>query len=254
MAQSIGATGTQFQIGRVISTSLAVLGRNLVPFLLLAVAIGIPYLVVQISLIGSIDMAAVERTGQIPDGFFGMMAIVFIIGMLTYVMTQAVIIYGTVQDLRGQKAGFGASLSHGFAVLPKVLIAAILATIAISIGLMLLVVPGVILILMWWVFVPVMVVEGAGIGAGFGRSRALTSGHRWQILGLLVIVFVAQMLIGLVVDLFAALAGPLVGQIINAAVMFLFTAFAGVLAAVGYYHLRAEKEGVIIEDIAKVFD
>jgi hypothetical protein len=43
-------------------------------------------------------------------------------------------------------------------------------------------------------------------------------------------------------------------MIVNIIVMFFFTAFAGVMVAVGYYYLRAEKEGIIIDDIAKVFD
>lgn len=32
------------------------------------------------------------------------------------------------------------------------------------------------------------------------------------------------------------------------------TAFSSVLVAVGYYYLRAEKEGINADDIARVFD
>jgi hypothetical protein len=38
------------------------------------------------------------------------------------------------------------------------------------------------------------------------------------------------------------------------AVSVVITAYASVLTSVGYYYLRAEKEGVLIDDIAKVFD
>jgi MFS family permease len=258
MAQSsISMESPNFGIGRVIGTSLSVFSRNLVPFFVLALVIGLPYIGISLGLMSSFDVETIERikqTGQVPSGFWGMIIVGSLIYLLTYVVTQSVIIYGTFQDLRGQKAAFGDCLTRGFAVLPRVLIAAILAAIAITIGWMLLFVPAIILILMWWVFVPVLVIEGAGIIECFGRSRGLTRGHRWGILGLLVIVFVAQWLVGLVLGVLGAALGTIAGEILNFIVMFLFTAFAAVLVAVGYYYLRAEKEGIVIDDIARVFD
>jgi hypothetical protein len=51
-----------------------------------------------------------------------------------------------------------------------------------------------------------------------------------------------------------AAIGAMAQQILNSLIMLFFSAFACVLAAVGYYYLRAEKEGIIIDDLAKVFD
>jgi MFS family permease len=255
MAQdSISASSPHFEIGRVISTSLAVFSRNFGPFFVLALVIGIPYIGISVGAASSLDLSSIEQTGQLPPGFWGMVIIGSLIYLLTYVVTQSVIIYGTFQDLRGQKASFGDCLARGFAVLPRVLIAAILASVAVMLASMLFIIPGIILGLMWWVFVPVLVIEGAGIGQSFGRSRDLTRGHRWGILGLLLIVGVAQWLVGLVLGLVAPVLGMIGGEIVNIIVMFFFTAFAGVMVAVGYYYLRAEKEGIIIDDIAKVFD
>jgi len=244
----------EFTIGRVISTSLAVFSRNLVAFFVLALVIGIPYIVVSLGLTGSLDLEAMEQTGQLPPGFWGMLLVGSLIYLLTYAVTQSVIIYGTFQDLRGQKAAFGDCLARGFAVLPRVLVGAILASIAIMIASMLLLIPGIILSMMWWVFVPVLVIEGTGVTEGFGRSSSLTSGHRWGIFGLVIIVGVAQWLVGVVLGLVATLLGPIAGEIMNTIVTFVFTAFSAVMAAVGYYYLRAEKEGILIDDIAKVFD
>jgi hypothetical protein len=254
MAQDIGATGAQFSIGRVISTSLAVFGRNLVPFLVLAFIIGIPYLVVTFMAASSLDLAVIEQTGQLPPGFWGMILVSSIIFMLTYSLTQATIIYGTVQDLRGQRAPLGDCIARGFSSMGRVLIAALLASIAIGIGMMLLVVPGLFLLLIWWVLTPVLVVENAGIGQAFSRSRELTRGHRWKILAILLIVGVAQWLVGLVLGLAGAALGTMAAQVLNAVVLLFFSAFACVLAAVGYYLLRAEKEGIVIDDLARVFD
>jgi hypothetical protein len=254
MAQDIAAPGVQFQVGRVISTSLAVFGRNLGPFLVIAFIIGIPYLLVSILTVASIDIEAIQATGQLPSGFWGMIAVGVLIGMLTYALTQAALVYGTVQDIRGQKASFGDCLSRGFAVLPRVVIVAILSGLGIWIGLVLLLVPGLILMVMWWVVTPVLVIEGAGIGQAFSRSRDLTRGHRWQIFGILVLVGVVWWIASFLLSLLGAAIGMMGQQILSAIVMLAFSAFACVLAAVGYYFLRAEKEGILIDDLAKVFD
>jgi hypothetical protein len=254
MAQDIGATGVQFQVGRVISTSIAVFGRNIGPFLVIAFIIGIPYLLVSLMTASSIDIEAIQATGQLPSGFWGMIVIGILIYMLTYALTQAALVYGTVHDLRGQKASFGDCLSRGMAVLPRVVIVAVLASIGIWIGSLLLLIPGLILMVMWWIVNPVLVIEGAGIGEAFGRSRALTSGRRWQIFGILVLVGVAYWIVSFVLGLVGGAMGLLVQQLLSAVVMLVFSAFASVLTAVGYYFLRAEKEGIIIDDLAKVFD
>jgi hypothetical protein len=142
-----------------------------------------------------------------------------------------------------------------------VAIAAIFWAIAIGIGWVLLFVPGVILMVMFWVYVPAIVVENAGVTECFGRSRALTRGHRWGIFGMFLLLGVV--IAGLELILFtqvedvqamamAMTSGWMLWGI--SAVSVVITAYAAVLTSVGYYYLRAEKEGVLIEDIAKVFD
>ncbi|HVM84997.1 MAG TPA: hypothetical protein VMW18_13995 [Candidatus Binatia bacterium] len=260
MAQdSFAAGASRFEVGRVISTSLAVLMRNLVPFGIISLLIGIPYFIINFwaaSTFGEFqaDVATgVERQGGV-SGIFGMVGIGLIVFMLTNTLTQAAINYGTFQDLRGQRASFGDCLGRGLAMLPKVVVAAILASIGIGIGSMLLLIPGIILSLMWWVFVPAIVVENAGITDSLGRSSSLTSGHRWGIFGLLFLVGVAQGLVGFVAGLIGSIGGTVLSQILDILVTVVFIAFTSVMTAVGYYYLRAEKEGIQIDDIARVFD
>jgi hypothetical protein len=93
------------------------------------------------------------------------------------------------------------------------------------------------------VAVPVCVVERPGIWASLARSRALTAGHRWKILG-------AMVLIGIIVSLVSLLAGIVsggAGAMGALAVQFVLTALMGVwisvAAAVIYHDLRLLKEG-----------
>ena len=48
--------------------------------------------------------------------------------------------------------------------------------------------------------------------------------------------------------------GGLAASIINYVFNALLTAFTSVLVAVGYYYLRAEKEGIDANEIARIFD
>ncbi len=255
MAQDALAAGQRFEIGRVLSTSISVFIRNLVPFAVITFLIGIPYILISLWSASSIgDIQAAAQTGALPSGFWGMIAVGGIIFLLTNTLSQAAITYGTVMDLRGQKASFGDCLGRGLAMLPRVIAAAFLASIGMGIGFLLLFIPGLILLLMWWVFVPAIVVEGVGVFESFGRSRGLTSGHRWGIFGLLVLVGILQWVVLLVAGFIGAALGSIGAEILNLIVALVFTAFASVLAAVGYYFLRAEKEGIVIDDIARVFE
>ncbi len=65
----------------------------------------------------------------------------------------------------------------------------ILAGIAIGIGFLLFVVPGLILLTIWAVIAPVIVVEHSGVIDAFGRSRALVKGNGWQVFGVILVVF-----------------------------------------------------------------
>jgi hypothetical protein len=92
-------------------------------------------------------------------------------------------------------------------VLPNlgaVAVASILAGIAIWIGLFLIIVPGLYLITIWAVIMPVIIIEQTGALAAFGRSQQLVRGNGWNVFGTLVVVFLiliaAFIVIGLVLS------------------------------------------------------
>ncbi len=124
--------------------------------------------------------------------------------MVVNALTQATIIYGTFQDLRGQRAGIGDCITRGLVSIVPVIIGSILLSLGVSVGLMLIVVPGLILLVMWWVYIPAIVVESKGIIEAFGRSRELTRGRRWHLLGLILIVGIVVLIVSFVIGKAAA--------------------------------------------------
>lgn len=270
-------TGTQeFRIGEVISQSFQTTIRNIVPFAVVAIIafVVIALLVVIVGVVFGVSMpmspGAVES--GMPMQGFGAGAIIgmIIVGLLAiaiYMGVAAAIIYGTVQDLRGQRASIGTLLASGvslavpllgtmFVLIVVFIVAAIVAAILNFIpilGAIASIVMFVFLYIVLWVVIPVAVVERPGPIASLQRSIALTKGCRLRILGivlLLILISIGVMLVSLVFMYLSPLIGGIVQGLLNAFV----AVFSTVLLAVGYYRLRAAKEGVDINDIAKVFD
>jgi len=241
----------QFSIGRVIGDSIGIYARNFVSFSVLALVIGLLDLLVDIFYVAPAQAAALGQVDFVP------IAVGFLVATLTSSLTQATIIYGTLQDLRGSRAGIGDCISRGLASIIPVIVASIIMSVAVGLASLLLIIPGIILTLIWWVYVPVIVVEGKSITDSFGRSRDLTRGHRWAILGLVIIVIVLSVAVGYLITVVSTVVGAgadLTPSILNYVATSLIAAFGAVLVAVGYYYLRVEKEGVDVNQIASVFD
>jgi hypothetical protein len=89
------------------------------------------------------------------------------------------------------------------AVLP-LLAVSILAAIGIAIGFVLLIVPGLFLITIWSVAVPVVVIERPGVFSSFGRSQALVKGYGWQVFGVIVVVILIAIVISVIIAIVAS--------------------------------------------------
>jgi hypothetical protein len=239
----------QFSIRGTLAASLGVFGRNLLPFLIIAGAVSLPYFAVQTW----VDYRAIQA-GLEADAFQGSAELLMLgIQTVTFGVLQAVLTYGTILDLRGARPGIGDSFRGGFAQIGAVMGGAVLYGIMLGFATVLFVIPGILVYLRYWVFIPVLVIEKRSTSESFGRSVTLTAGRRWAILGLATIVFVIEMAIVIGAVMLLPI-DSLAANIFVTLLVVLFSTFSSVVAAVGYYHLRAEKEGVIIEDIARVFD
>jgi hypothetical protein len=251
------SSAPQFSIGNVLGTSFSVVGRNFVPFAVIAIIVAIPsILITRLYGLDPIAMQEAVRTGYFSASDFGTkMFVYWLVVTLTSSLVSAALVYGTFQDLRGQPASAGDAITRGFSTLVPVILAALAYSILLAIGFVLLFVPGIIIMVALWVYMPAIVVEKRGVGGAFSRSRELTKGRRWTVFGLLIVVgviyWIASWIIGFVFGFAFGLGGVFwAGQLVKV----LLSMFAAVLAAVGYYYLRADKEGIAIHDLAAVFD
>jgi hypothetical protein len=175
-------------------------------------------------------------------GYFGQL-LGSIVEMIAAFLLQATLVKA-VQDVRDGRAdmSIGETVRAATPYLWTVAAASILAGIAIAIGLVLLIVPGLYLITIWAVIVPAIVLEGAGVFACFGRSQQLVRGHGWQVFGTLVLVFIIMVAVGLVLGIiFAALPRVLNSGLSTIISGTLVSPFLALVVTNVYYRLSAQE-------------
>lgn len=182
---------------------------------------------------------------------------VVISGLLGVVATywyQGMVVEATRDILDGRRDhSIGSLFGSAAPFIVPLLLAGILAGIGIAIGLILLIIPGLFLITIWAVIVPVIVIERTGVIEAFGRSRELVRGHGWQVFGVIVVLFlvllvfraVLQAIIGGIAD--DSFAGYALADLISNVLFVPLTALA---ATVVYVELRRIKGDPVIEDEA----
>jgi hypothetical protein len=177
-------------------------------------------------------------------GFFGAF-LGAIVGFFAAFLVQAALIKA-VQDVRDGRAdlSLGETVSAATPYIWAVAGASILAGIAITIGLILLIVPGLYLITIWAVFVPAIVIERSGVFGSFGRSYRLVRGHGWHVFGTLVLVFIILILVNIVLGLiFFALPVLLRSGLSTVISGTLIAPFLALVVTLIYYRLTGAEAG-----------
>jgi hypothetical protein len=175
-------------------------------------------------------------------GLLGLIGLLLasIVAIVAAFLLQAALVKA-VEDVRDGRADLtlGDTLQAARPAVARVAVASILAGVAIGIGLFLLIAPGLFLITIWALIVPVLVIERVGIGASFGRSQELVRGHGWQVFGTLVAVFVVLIAVDIVIGLlFSALPDALGRSLSGLISGTLIAPFLALVVTLVYFRLR----------------
>lgn len=178
-----------FKFGRVFSRGFASFGQTFVPALLLVLLFeagpGVASILVYGDLVVSgrwFDLTATEISNMIAVSillwFFGAAA-------------QTGLIYLAQGAQQRRASTFGEGLSTGLRLFLPILGLGFLIKLGVILGLFLLIVPGLILMVMWSVALPVRIHGGPGVIAAMRESSELTKGVRWQVFAYLLVIGVA---------------------------------------------------------------
>jgi hypothetical protein len=170
------------QIGAVLSQAWDLYKRFLKEFFLTALVV-----FVVLDLLSALANSA-SGDGAASSAFWALIA--FTIGVVGYFWVQAALVE-LVHDVRDGRADRSVMETYRAVQprLPAAIVAGILAGIGIAIGLILLIVPGLFLLTIWSMLIPVIVIEGKSAGESFTRSREVVRGNGWNVFGLILITF-----------------------------------------------------------------
>ena len=146
-----------------------------------------------------------------------------------------------IDDVRDGRADLSISetLDRVRPRLSTLAIAGLLAGIAIGIGLLLLIVPGLFLLTIWLLIVPAIMLEGCGVGDAFSRSQDLVRGYGWSVFGVIVLtvlIFIGVAIVFGIVD--NALDNAWASFALNIVLQTLTAPFLALAWTTTYYELR----------------
>lgn len=173
-----------------------------------------------------------------------------ILGLLAWLVSivgtywYAGIVVNAVRDIRDGRRDL--SLGELFAASAPYILplfgAAVIFVVCVAIGLFFVVIPGVVLLVFWCLFAPVIVVERVGVFRSFGRSIELVKGNWWAIFAVfllfLLMLIVAAIVLGAI---FFAVIDSVAGRIIADAVTnILFAPLSAIVVSVIYFNIAGD--------------
>ena len=161
---------------------------------------------------------------------------------LTAVFLLQAALVKAVQDVRDGRVDLSLSQTVQAAVpyLLPVAAAGILAAIGITIGLFLIIVPGLILLTFWCLIVPFIVIGESGPIDAFGKSWRTVRGYAWNVFGTLVLVFLIYLAFIIVLALILVFLPTFLRSFLSSVVVGTLVApFLALVITLIYYRLTA---------------
>ena len=185
-----------------------------------------------------IGLAAVINGLFATTGSLALVAVGVLVSIVAGVLYAGYVVK-LVQDVRDGRRDFsvGELFSAAAPYIGTLFLNGLLAGIAITIGFVLIIVPGLILITIWSVIAPSIVVEDRGVIEAFGRSRELVRGNGWNVFGAIVLAFLIVIAVSIVAGLIGSALGD-AGRVVLQTIANVLTApIAALVASILFFDL-----------------
>ncbi|MGQ9506307.1 MAG: hypothetical protein ACUVTB_00425 [Candidatus Bathycorpusculaceae bacterium] len=176
--------------------------------------------------------------------FLALMALAFVIAIISLIISSVVsgiLIKSASEIIEKGKTSLSNSFKFAVFKLPSLLAASLIVGILTVLGLLLLIIPGIIIFIMFYLVIPVIVIEEKGALESLTRSRELVS-NRWLktfalslIVGL--IIGASALVINLILapfGMFSTLAGAIISSVI--------APISPISSTFYYYSMRAKEK------------
>jgi hypothetical protein len=252
--QSSGAQLPARGLGKILGEAWRIYTKNAGQLLLIVAVIVIPLSILGF-LISHFAFAAstkvVTEAGQSvrvaePRSFFIFLMAALVAAAISVIITallQAALLRAAAEATIGDPVDVQTSYNWGLWRFGGVLLVSILVGLAVGIGFILLIIPGIIALVFFSVSVPALVVENVRGTEAMRRSWNLVRHHFWHVLG---VILVAAILTGVIAGIIRAIGGSsAVGGAITSAVgQILVAPYSALVSVLLYLDLRARRENL----------
>ncbi|HKT09998.1 MAG TPA: hypothetical protein VJR24_19005 [Gemmatimonadaceae bacterium] len=236
---------TAFEI---VDVSIQLFRRHYPTFVMLAAIAIIPYLIV-LWLSGFMSLMAGIRPVGPQIGLGSLAGLLIPLTLLwSYVFKGAVIVAASDAYLKGEVdpgRAIAAALSRSGALIGS----AFLLGIAIFFGAIVFLIGAIYVYLRYFAVAPALLLEGTDVTNAFHRSRDLSQGFKWRILGTMLLSWLIFWVVFIALEVVVAFlpVSPLARQIVNPVAQLFVSPLVLIVLTVLYYDQRVRKDGFDLE-------
>lgn len=148
--------------------------------------------------------------GHFPDPEYGFWNFLASLPGMAFDGAAALIVYGALNGGNAEPT-VGAAIRQAVRRLASIFLIQVVVGLAVVLGFILLIAPGLFLASVWLVATPLLVIEDTNVAGALRRCLELSKGSRWQLLAVLAIMSVIVAGIAIVVGGLGGVAAALVG-------------------------------------------
>ncbi|MFD0916803.1 hypothetical protein ACFQ14_10325 [Pseudahrensia aquimaris] len=252
---TMGGTPSTLGIGTMLGETFSIFVSRIGLFAVIGMVVMIAISVLTFMFFGSALLDANSLTN--PTSFWTATVFASILSLVGTSLLMGILALAAYDAKLGRPARLSVYIGAALSVIVPLTVLSIVSAIAMSIGFILLIVPGLYILTVWCVAAPAIVIERAGF-SGLSRSAELTKGYRWPVFGYIILLFIINIVIAGLFMLVAGLASftapnTIVDYIVQGVANGLSTAIYAIGVVVLFARLKEVKEGLGMEDLADVF-
>ena len=241
-------------VGDIIDSSFTVYRKRFGP--MIGIALMLVFIPFVVGVIGGCTITELQTSWPSCDtaiGWIGQIA-----SQIGTVIAAAAATLVAAEAYAGTSSDWRQSAADGLRRIIPIVVATVVMAVAVTIGFVLVLVPGIFLAVSFAVFTPVLMIERVGPMESLGRSWRLVTGERWRLFGaglsMIIISVVVLGIIGFVLYLVLSGLGGLsegdASYYTQQIVTLLSVPLSAAVGAVLYVDLRVRKEDLDVEGLS----
>ncbi|EEG77964.1 hypothetical protein [Dethiobacter alkaliphilus] len=195
---------------------------------------------------------------MINSGFFAGSIIFAIVGGILQAIAYGGLIKKSAEQIAGGDIEANDAFKFGVRKIVPALVGGLLVAVAVFLGFLALIIPGIYLIVSFAMYFHTIIIEDEGPLGGIRRSRRLIKGYWWRSLGVFILIGILTGIIASIVAIpFGLLSGfffvgnpttyAIVNTLVNIPVHILITPLTAIAYTLYYYDLRVRQENLDLD-------